>query len=153
MGRMYSVTSSAAALVTAGDVMEINAPTDAVVILHRVFFGQDTDYGDAQAEILRIQLNRATTGGSGGGTPTANPLSAGDSAFGGTCESFNTTDATTLTTLIDEAFNVQAGWLYDPTPEERIEISPGERIVLFLEKAPSSAFDAVVTMIFEAVGG
>ena len=133
--------------------MEVNCPTDAALILHRAFFGQDTDYGDAQSELLRIQLLRATTGGTGGTTPTAAPTSKGDAAFGGTCRAFATVDATGLTVLIDESFNVQAGWLYDPAPEERIEISPSDRIVMFVEKAPADPFDAVVTMIFEEIGG
>lgn len=153
MGRMYTVTAEAAAVTAAADMLEINAPSDACVVIHKVFLGQDSDAGDAQAEMLRVQFLRATTGGSGGGTPTANPKELGDAAFGGTIESFNSTDATGLTTIEDETFNAQAGFFHQPAPEERNWISPSGRIVIFLEKDPGDALDLVVSALIEEIGG
>lgn len=153
MGRVYTVSAVAAGHTTAGDIMEIIAPSDAVVVLHSAFFGQTSDAGDAEAEMLRVQIMRATTGGSGGGTPTARPHELGDAAFGGTTESFNTTDATGLTVIVDQAFNVQSGFFYEPTPEERIMISPSASLVLFLQLAPGDALDVLVSMTFEEIGG
>lgn len=152
MGRKYTVSASAA-VTTAGDLMEVNAPANAIVRLISAHVGQDNTAGDADAEMLRVQINRASTGGSGGGTPTARPHEEGDAAFGGTCESFNTTDATGLITLVDQPFNAQAGFYYEPGEDDYKTISPSQRLVLFLEKAPTASIDVVVSMTFEEIGG
>jgi hypothetical protein len=88
MGRIYEIpivpTASPAA---AFDAWEVLAASGKPFRLHEVVIGQSSDYGDAAAEGLSIQIKRATgsyTSGSGGSsvTPTkdTNDPSAGPTA-------------------------------------------------------------------------
>lgn len=165
MGRMYTGRVAAVNLpaTNAFDVFELEAPADAVVVVHSIVFGQSgtADFGDAQAEGLPVELIRlsgTTTDGSGGSTPTAAPHSFGDPAFGGVLKASNTTVATVntgvLTTIRSEAFNVQAGYLYAPTPEERITLSPGQSLVVRIPVGPADAIATTYASVtFEEIGG
>lgn len=150
MGRMYAATFEDVAVSAVQDLFELNAPSDATVTLHFIVIGQESD---VDSEMLSVTIERATNGGSGGSSPTARPLEVGSPAFGGTVEANNTTQATGLTQLHSDAFNVLAGWQYRPTPEERIVLSPSGRIVLTLNDAPGDALTMSGTIIFEEVGG
>jgi len=153
MGRLYSASFDAVAVSAVQDLFEVSAPADAVVVVHSVWVGQTSDAGDAQAEMLRVTIERAATSGSLGTTPTARPLEVGDPAFGGVVEANNTTRAGTLTLLQSLPFNVQAGLFYQPTPEERIVISPSGILVVGLPAAPADSLTMSGTIIFEEVGG
>lgn len=153
MGRMYSASFAAVAVTVAQDLFEIVAPADSSVIIHGVSISQDTEYGDAQSEQLRVKVHRASTSGSGGSTPTASPLSVGDAAFGGTVESNNTTQGTEGTILHVEAFNVMAGLIIWLPPECRWVISPSGRLVIELETAPADSTTMSGTVYFEEIGG
>lgn len=154
MGRMYTASFEAVAVTAIQDLFEINAPSDAAVILHSFEIGQDSDAGDTEAEMLRCTISRApTASGSGGSTPTARPHNEGDAAFGGTVEANNTTQATGTVVLKPIPFNVQAGCVYQPTPEERIVISPGDRLVVELPAAPADSLTMSGSIVFEEIGG
>jgi hypothetical protein len=153
MGRMYSVSNTVAGVTAAIDLLRISAPTDAVVVVHKVIVTQETEFGDAASEQLDVMFHRGSTDGSGGATPTASPLEVGDSAFGGTCATGNTTQSTDGTILHREAFNVMAGMYWSPTPEERIVLSPSGRFIASVETAPDDSIDFRVTAYFEEIGG
>lgn len=156
MGRIYSVQFNNVAVSAAQDLFEIVAPADAAVVLHSLIVGQSSDAGDAEAELLRWLILRGhTTSGSGGSSVTPVPLAAGDAAFGGTAEANNTTAATggTPATVHADVFNVALGIQYRPTPEERIIISPSQRLVVNLPGAPADALTMSGTAIIEEIGG
>jgi hypothetical protein len=151
MGRMYSGGASAAVTGANVDLLEINAPSDATVIVHEITITQSSD---TDTESARITIQRSTgSSGSGGSSNTPNPLEVGDPAFGGTCEVHNTTRATTLVMLRSEGFNWLSGYQYLPTPETRIKISPSGRLVLNLEGTPADSLTIEVTYVIEEVGG
>ncbi len=128
MGRMYTVTGQIATWTAAGDIVEINAPATEIVILHSVQVTQSTSEVDDSTE---IRISRFATSGSGGATPTANPMEVGDPAFGGTIEEANTTDASgTETELYSEGISLLAGFQKIWTPEMRPVIPPSGRIVV-----------------------
>ena len=153
MGRMYSAIFEEVAVTAAQDLFEINAPADSVVALHSVIITQSSDAGDVEDEQLSIIIHLGSTSGSGGTTPTARPLELGSPAFGGTVEVNNTTQSTEGNILHAEAFNVRAGFYYRPTPEERIIISPSDRLIIELQTAPADSLTMSGTAIFEAIGG
>lgn len=153
MGRIYSANFDNVAVSALQDLFEIQAPSDAVVVVHSIWIGQISDYGDAQAEGLRITIERAATSGSGGSTPTARPHQVGDPAFGGVVEANNTARGGTLTMMQSLPFNVQAGFYWTPTPEERIVISPSGILVVGLPVAPADSLSMCGTIVFEEVGG
>lgn len=153
MGRMYSVVFEEVAVTVVQDLFEINAPADSAVILHSVVVTQSSDAGDSEDEQLPVLFHLGSTSGSGGSTPTPAPLALGDAAFGGTTEVNNTTQSTEGTQLHAEAFNVRAGFYYRPTPEERITISPSDRLIIELQAAPADSLTMSGTAIIEEIGG
>lgn len=155
MGRLYSVPVSATSVSTAVDVFEVLASSSKPFFLHEVTIAQSSDYGDAQAEGLTVYIKRATgsyTSGSGGSTATPAKLSTNDAAAGPTAETCNTTQASAgtgaLTTIRADAFNVQGGYQYLPTPETRIFYLPAEACVVSIT-APSDAITLSATLVFE----
>lgn len=153
MGRMYSATFELVAVTAAQDLFEINAPSDAAVVVHGCWISQSSDAADAQSEQLNILIHRGSTSGSGGSTPTASPLSVGDPAFGGTVEANNTSQSTEGTILFSDSFNVMAGWQWLPTPEMRLVISPSGRLIIELQTAPADSLTMSGTVFFEEIGG
>ena len=153
MGRMYAVVFEQVAVTAAQDLFEINAPADAIVVLHSCTISQSSDAGDSESEQLAILFHLGSTSGSGGSAPTARPLELGTVAFGGTVEANNTTQSTEGIFLHAESFNVMAGFAYRPTPEERIIISPSDRLIIELQAAPADSLTMDGVAIIEEVGG
>lgn len=155
MGRVYAAAWAATSVTAALDLFEIVAPADAIVELLEIRIGQETEFGDAEEELLELNgLYGYTTSGSGGAALTPRPLEEGDAAFGGTFERLNTTVAsggTPLGKLLD-TWNVRVGFLWVPTPECRITISPSGRFVL-RQAAPADSIDIGGTVVFEERGG
>ncbi len=155
----YSAVFSDVAVSVAQDLFEILAPTDSIVKIHSVRVGQSSDEGDAQAEMLPIEfvVGRGATTGSGGSSPTPQLLEAGFAAAGSTAEVNNTTRMVvgggSLHTVLEDTFNVQVGFLYQPLPEEMIIISPGDFFTVALPSAPADAFTMSGTIVFEEIGG
>jgi hypothetical protein len=153
---MYKLSFSGVAVTAVQDLFELVAPADAIVKIHSIRLAQYSDEGDAQAEMLRIRLLRGyTVSGSGGSTPTPAPLEKGAAAAGGIYEANNTTQANTGTpdALLEDAWNVQIPYLYQPAPEERPIVSPGIRCVLALAEAPADSINMQGEITFEEIGG
>ena len=159
MGRVYSAQVNGVAATAAQDVFELLTPADLVVCVHSVFIGQTTDAGDAEAEMLGVQIKRGSgsiTSGSGGSTPSMFPHVFSDTAASCTLEANNTTIAVVgagaLSILQAESFNVQAGWYYTPTPEERIWLSPSQYFIVTMT-APADSITLNARIVFEEIGG
>lgn len=158
MGRMYAITFDQVAVTAVQDLFEILVPPDACMVLHRLTVTESSDAADAEAEQLYVSIRRVTgapTSGSGGSTNTPRPLSEGDAAAGITAEINNTTQLSGGTNVVlhSEAFSVQAGFDYRPTPEERPVFSPSTRCLVELETAPADSLTMSGTMIVEEIGG
>lgn len=160
MGRIYTAQVNAVAVTAAQDIFEIAAPADAVVIVHDWTIFQTSDVGDAAEEILRIETVRgvgSVTSGSGGSTPTAQPVQDGDTAFGGTVEANNTTRMVVgtgaLETLEQRGWNVRVPIERIYTPETRPVISPSNRWTLSLPAAPADSLTLSALVTIEEVGG
>ena len=159
MSRMYKVSVAPVAFTVAADLLQILAPTDAVVIVHSWEIWQTTELGDAAEEVLTLEEVRgvgAVTSGSGGSTPTAQPVEDGETAFGGTTEASNTTrmaaGAGTLETIDRHGWNVRIPYQKIYTPEERPVISPGNRWTLSIP-APADSTSIGVKAVIQELGG
>lgn len=157
---MYTAQFSAVAVTAVQDLFEVLAPADAVVKIDNWEIFQTTDTGDAAEEILRLEIVRgigSVTSGSGGTTVTAQPVSDGDPAFGGTIEANNTTRMAagtgTLETLQQYGWNVRMPVQTIYTPETRPVISPGNRWTLSLPAAPADSLTMSGHITFEEIGG
>lgn len=157
MGLKYALTFDHAAspATAAFDAFEIVAPADATVMIHSVYLGQITDMGDAAAESVAVQFIKGyTTSGSVGGTAVTNPLETQYPAAGSTTEVMNTTVANTGTAVVlhQDTWNIQLPYQYRPTPEERLILSPSQRLVVRVG-SHADAFTIGGTLIFEELGG
>lgn len=146
----FSVSFAAVAMSAAQDVFELVAPTNKRLYLRKIMVGQYSDFGDAQAELISVQIIRGyTVTGSGGSAPTPAAFvpTATSSA---TVAVNNTTVATggTAVVLVADTWNVAAGWLWSPAPEEVIVIPAATRVVVRIT-APTDAVTANGTLIYE----
>lgn len=157
MSRFYTVTLPIQAITTTIDVAEIPVSSSQVIRLVSAFVGQVSDAGDANAQMLRALIRRGVgaTSGSGGSTPTARPHDTAWGAFSGTVEMGNTTLAVpgggSIVTLLEETWNVQAGWYHTPTPEERFEFAPSEKLIISIADAGEDFADSTADAISNGV--
>lgn len=159
-GRMYTAVFKDIAVTAVQDLFEVAGASDAVTVVHRVMLTQSTETGDAAEEMLRLTTNRgvgSVTSGSGGASVTPQPVSDGDSAFGGTAERNNTTAMAAGSGSLEElesfAWNVRVPFDLIWLPEFRPVISPGNRWTLELESAPADSVTMSGTLWFEEIGG
>lgn len=158
MSRMYSISFSNVSVSAAQDFFSVKPATDKPIVVHAIFLsnvGGTADAGDAQEELLGVEIGQGnTTIGSGGTNPTARPLNSVDTAFGPTTNVRvnDTTKVTTGTRLLLHAdgFNIRTGWQYIPTPEMRIRHSAADNfLAVQLLAAPADAVSMSGTMIVE----
>lgn len=150
--RVYTAVFDNIAVTAAQDLFEIATPATSGAVLHALLVGQSSDFGDAQAEGLRLLIVRAaTTTGSGGATITPAPVIPGGAAASSTVKRNNTTAATggTPVTLHADTFNVQAGYQIWWAPETRPRVAPSSRIVVNLPAAPADSLTMSATLIYE----
>lgn len=152
-GRIYTVVFEEVAVTAAQDLWEIVAPADAVVILQKVTVSQSSDAGDSADEQLNILFHLGSTSGSGGSTPTARPRQTGSPAFGGTIETNNTTQSTEGNQLEAESWNIRNGYVWLPTPDDEIVISPSDTLIIELQTAPADSLTMSGTATIQELGG
>lgn len=153
MARLFSAAISGVAVTVQQDMWEIVAPSTGSVKFWGFEISQSTEAGDAQDEMLGVQvITGYTTSGSGGSSATAVPLSLGGSAFGGTVETSNTTVATTGTAAIRyaSAFNVRAPHIWLPEDALRPIVQASERLVVRVS-APADSVTFWGTAWFESL--
>ena len=160
---IFTATLAAVSVSAAQDVFEIVAPADSCVLIHDIKLGQYTDFGDAAAEILSVQVIRGfTTSGSGGSAVTPSNLEPWSRAAAATVEANNTTVAQNGTgaVIVADAFNVAAGWSMrdalslpngDLQARSGIWLDAATRLVVRIT-APADAITMNATLVFEETG-
>jgi hypothetical protein len=142
-----TITTSTAAL----DLLEINAPSDAAVIVHEIAVEQASE---TDSEELALKVHRGSTSGSGGASVTPAPVNVGAVAFGGTVESGNGTQGNEGTVVALGGMNVlNPGWYFQPQDEGKIVLSPSGRLIVELETAPADAITIKVRALISEIGG
>jgi len=155
-GRIYTAQFNGVAVTAQQDFFEINAPADAAVELMEIHLSQTTEVGDAAEEGLSVLFKSGqTTSGSGGSTPTAIPLSLGESAFGGSVEANNTTKASvgTIVTHAAWAWNIRVPFDVIFIPEARKILSPSARMTVELGTTPADSITMSGYVVFAEIGG
>lgn len=158
---IYAVQFSAVAVSAAQDVFELATPASSKIKLRRVVIGQYSDFGDAQAELISIQIIRGNTvTGSGGTAATPALIKPWGGASVITAAVNNTTPASggSPITLISDTFNVAAGWVYNPPSpgntqddDERVFVNVSSRVVVRIT-APADALTMNGYIVFEEIG-
>src|SRR5580658_68838 len=158
MSKVWTVIGPKTAVTAAQDLMEIAPSAGRPVEILSVRIGQNNRSQDAEDAMQRVQILRGhTTTGSGGSseTPAALTSPSDGATCGATCAAFNTTPASggTAVTLVEDCFDVRAGWLYVPTPDERPQAPvTTNRIVVTLPDAPSASTNFSITVNFREIG-
>lgn len=150
-GRVYYINHFFSAKATAGDLIGIESASTKVTKIISIRAEQSSDYGDAAAEGLRLNVSRGTAG-SGGTSKTPRPVNPGDAAFAGTCRAADTSAMTSPVVQIEGGMNIQAGWLWTPTEKEELILAPSAAIALQLVTTPADAIDFEVTIGIEELG-
>lgn len=122
-GRIFTISFDSVAVSVAQDLFALQPPADHMIELISARIGQSDIEGDANAEMLPITIGRAAVIGSGGSTPVPRPHNAGAAAATGVYHANDDTPAASQTVVLADCWNLQGGWLYVPTPEERIWLS------------------------------
>lgn len=152
---VYTASFRTASVSVIQDLFQLLAAAAVPVWIHSVRIGQTSDEGDAEAEMLEIQITRTdfTINGSGGTVPTPRPHSVASPVASTTVEANNTTLSTVQTIVLEDVFNVQAGWLYQPPPEERILLPAGitNGIIIALPVAPNDVLTMDGSITFSEV--
>jgi hypothetical protein len=151
---MYTAVIDGISVAAVCEIFYVKSPADAVTRIHEIFISQDTS---ETSEQLPLNVFRTATDQAAKGTAnTPAPLSAGDAAYGGTVRTnilTAETFGTETTMLMRQSTNILNGWHILPTPECRIDISPGAGICIKLDAAPSAALPISGYVTFEEIGG
>lgn len=110
--REYTVIIPETAVSVAQDLAELVPAANKPIEIYGLLLWQKSDVGDAAEMIVPYQIIVGnTTSGSGGTTPTPQPVNPNDAAAGFTCEVNNTTQASTgsPSTVHSDAWNIRAG--------------------------------------------
>src|SRR5262245_25427666 len=119
MPRAYTVEFESVAVTAAVDLFELRPADDKPIELVALELSQSTELGDAAEEQIRFRIVRGnTTTGTGGATPTPQPVSPGDTAAGFGADTNNTTAASagTAVNLLSTNFNLRVGYAWGPVP-------------------------------------
>ena len=152
---VYTAPFSAISVSAAQDLWELLAHASSRVRIREIRFGQYSDAGSVEAELLAVTFRTgATVSGSGGSTITPTNVSrlTGGMTAVTVVERNNTTQAGTSDTLIwADAWNVQAPFLYLPAEDDqRFIIEKETRFVVTLS-APADAITMNGTITFEEI--
>lgn len=156
-GREYTVAWDAATAETlAIDVFELVPADDKPISIKELRIWQTSDLGDAQEEIIGIQIVRGNaTSGSGGGTPTIVPLMPTDAAAGFTAECRNTTAASTGTPVVAfaDGWNVRVPYIWTPVPGCEVVATQAQTLlVVRLMAAPADSLTMFAACTVEEMG-
>lgn len=152
MGRLYAIKHEAVAVSGAISIIQLKAGAGCICKIHRVMVSQTGSTTSAQVRIQILRKSAAATVTSY--TPLL--LDTGDGAaksVGGTTSTGITAsgEGTDSDILISDTFNALSGWLYLPTPEERIVVPAAGFLALKFPANPALTITA--QMIFEEIGG
>lgn len=153
MAGMYTVQFSNIAVTALQDFFDVIPATNKGLVLHALYLSQSTEVGDAEEEMLRLQIIRGnTTVGSGGAAVTPAPLNPSSGASSFTARRNDTTIATGGTAVIihSECFNVRTGYQIIWTPEMRPVGTQSEtRMVVQLMANPADSITMNGTLYVE----
>lgn len=155
----YSVGFNAVAVTAAQDLLSLASASTTVCEILGIVLSQNTEFGDAQDEDLQLRLVKGigATVGSGGSSQTPAKLETGSAAAAFTARKNDTTIMTagggSLLTIHPDSWSVRAPWIFEPTPERRIFLSPSERFTVELVAAPADSITMNAVIYVGQYGG
>jgi hypothetical protein len=144
----YSWQTGGQSISTAITIVEITAPSTAVLVIHRAWCEQS---GSTTSAMNRIQILRKSATITGTASPPSILALDGSASASSTAKWKATAEGTDGNVLIEDSYNVLNGWLYLPVPEERIIVPPSGIIALKFPAAPANSSYSY-GMVFEELG-
>lgn len=141
MARVYTTMFQAVSIAAVQDLISILAPATSVIEILEVELGKEADTTSEMWRLRFSRLNPTHTAGSGGNSHTPVKNETGDAAAASTCRINDTTQATTSGTkanIFSVNVNALSGYLWVPLPEDRIWLSPSEKIVFEMVTLPAT---------------
>ena len=130
------------------DIIEITAPSDAAVKIHRIVLNSAT----TTDERVRLRLVRRSTNGSGGSAATEVPIDGTSAAVGTAVVTLVTTPGT-IGAIIQAWYWSQLSPFDElPVPEDRVVIPPSGILGLNLETAVASSRNWSGFVLVEEIG-
>ncbi len=153
MGRMYYAPITGSAVTASIQLWSIQPATDDPILLHAFEMTQSTEFGEAAAEALELNLSRRT------GTPTSGAGAAVTEVDANQDDTTSTaivlTELTTDWTAGAEqiiakiGWNIQVPYLWMPPPEGRIKVKDNDVMYLDLVTVPADAIDFFGWVLYE----
>lgn len=136
---------------SSNDFFIFTVAADIPIVLHWLEMGQITITGDANEEVLNLQLLKGVTK-AGGASPYGTPTPLFDRAPGtSTTIELNSTIGTGGTVMENIPWNIRkAGPIWIPLPNARPRFGPGSNSVVFrVPTAPSSSITFSPLAVYE----
>jgi hypothetical protein len=157
-GPIFTYSLNATALSTGGpsDLWCVTAPSNSRLAVREIIIGQNSDAGDAAAEMFGILLLSGSTAIGGGTAITGVNLQRYSGAA--TANSSVTGPSTTLASTTSasiiraEAFNIMAGYRFYPVPSERPIIGLSQRFVVRCPNTPADPVTLFGTLMLQEIG-
>lgn len=149
---LYQIQMSAVSVSTAITLLQIKAGTAKAVRILRAWVAQS---GSTTSTMQRIRLVRKSAAATVTSfTPILLTGAQAANAAGGTSATGHTAsgEGTDGDILLDDVFNILNGWVWIPTPEERIIVPVGGMIGLKFPAAPGAALTVTAGIIFDEIG-
>ena len=155
-GPVFSAAFNAVALTTnPQDMFYVTANSSSRVAVREIRLGQYTEFGDAQAELLSLQILVGSTSLAVGSTITPRNVArhTGGPTAGTAVSAPSTTVSSTASAvqMLADVWNVEGGWWYNPPECERIILNPGQNLALRMT-APNDAMTVNGTLVFQEIG-
>jgi hypothetical protein len=140
--REYTVKIPSSSVSVAQDLVELVPAANKPIEIYGLVLWQKTAVGDAAEKIVEweVIVGNATSG-SGGTTPTPQPVDPNDAAAGFTCKVNNTTQASTgsPSTVHSDAWNLRAGLVFWWPEGKGPKASAAHNRIRIAQAAPPSA--------------
>ena len=151
--RRFNVIFEKVAVSAAQDLFTLISPASLYAIrLINLLITQDSDEGDAQAEMLNILIHKGTTTGSGGSAATPVGLNHSKS-YGGSARVNDTSQGTEGAKIWTSSFNIMTGLDKFWHEDERFTAENGERLIVELQDAPNDELTMSGVLTFEEMRG
>ena len=155
MSKIYSASFTDVAVAAAQDLFSLLVGDDEPIHLMGFIISQNTEFGDAAAEQLTVNIIRGWgTVGTGGTAPAALNLDGKGGAATTTVRANDTTEASSGTDVLmhSECWNVRMPLIYMPIPELRIRVDQADDILsVSLITVPDDSITASGTIYWQEI--
>lgn len=151
MGRLYTIKHEAISVAGAITIIQLATPATCIALIHRLEISQSASTTSAQVRTQIVRKSAAATVTS----YTPLEMSPGGNAalsVGGTSATGITAsgEGTDTDIVFSAVWNALSGYLYLPTPEERIVVPPSSFLGVKFPANPALTITA--QLIFEEIG-